>query len=67
MGEVFTLMDELRESFVAIFGVEVKSERYSVNTATNVMRMKRGRLKGGSLTILTGWREGLFMLTGGGG
>ena len=60
-------MDELTESFAAIFGVEVKSDRYSVNTTTNAMRMKRGRLKGGSLTKLTGWREGLFMLTGDGG
>jgi len=47
-------MDELRKSFVAILGVEVKSERYSVNAATNVMRMKRVRLKGGSLTKLRG-------------
>jgi hypothetical protein len=45
-------MEELRENLCAILGVEVKSERYSVNTATKVMRMKRGRLKGDSLTRL---------------
>ena len=45
-------MEELRENLCAILGVEVKSERYSVNTATKVTRMNRGRLKGGSLTRL---------------
>jgi len=48
-------MDAFRESLYAILGVDVKSERYSVNTATKEMRMKRARLKGGSLDRL---REG---------
>jgi hypothetical protein len=45
-------MEELRENLCAILGVEVKSERYSVNTATKVMTTNRGRLREGSLTRL---------------
>jgi len=52
-------MEELRDNLCAILGGEVKSERYSVNTATKVMRMKRGRLKGDSLTRL---REGDMLM-----